>query len=840
MATRRFLSFSFTGLFFVLMLQPPVRALDWTVDITADENDASCALGDCSLREAIAAAGDGDTIHFALPGSPPWTITLTGALGQLLIADDITIAGPPGASLLAVSGANLIRVMTVQVGATVAVSGLTLRNGEAKFLTDKHGGCLKVLGEATFTVSRFENCQAWNGGVSSHSAGGDGGGVYVAAGGIFTGSLLVFSGDVAGVGGGSLDPPTVVFAGGRGGALANAGSASLSQTTVTGCTSGAGGGPWGPGGDGGGIANLTGGVLLLDATTLSGNRSGDGAVFSLSGADGRGGGLFCEANCTLNNVTLSGNAIGTSPTGAVAQGGGLFVSGGTTRLRNVTVAGNTANSTGGGIARSGGTIRPRNSLFAGNTGGASPDCVSAAAGVVTEGYNLIRVNNGCQNSFAGTDQEGTPATPLEPLLAALAANGGPTETRSLGAGSPAIDRGDPLGCASWNPVLAQDEPMVVDQRGELRPTDGDGDADATCDVGAFEVAAVPPVQHLLAVTLAGAGAGRVTSVPAGIDCPGDCDESWVLTQNVELAATPDPGSVFIGWSGDCAGSGACSFDMSVDRAVTATFGLARTLDVVIAGAGGGTVASVPAGIACPADCTEEFADGTAVALFATPAAGSFFSGWSGSCSGSGGCDLILSANRAVTATFGLARTLDVTLAGAGSGSVASVPAGIACPGDCTEAYADGTAVALTATPAAGSFFSGWSGSCSGSAGCDLTMSANRAVTATFGLLRTLDVTLSGTGSGSVASVPLGIACPGDCTEAYADGTAVTLTATPGAGSSFIGWSGSCSGSGDCDLTMSANRAVAATFAGFTIFADGFASNDPCEWSSNVGGTVCPP
>ena len=666
--------------------QPPVRALDWTVDITADENDASCAPGDCSLREAIAAAGDGDTILFALPGSPPWTIPLTEALGQLLIADDITLTGP-GAALLAVSGANLVRVMTVQVGATVAVSGLTLRNGEAKTSADKHGGCLKVLGAATFTASRFENCQAWNGGVTSNTAGGDGGGVYVAAGGLFTGSLVVFSGDVAGVGGGSLDPPTAVFAGGRGGALANAGSASLSQTTVSNCTAGAGGGPWGPGGDGGGIANLSGGVLLLEATTLSGNRSGDGAVFTLVGADGRGGGIFCQGDCTLNNVTLSGNAVGTSATGAAAQGGGLMVIAGTTRLRNVTVAGNTANSTGGGIARSAGTIRTRNSLFAGNTGGASPDCASAAAGVVTEGYNLIRVNNGCASSFSGTDQEGTSAVPLEPLLAALAANGGPTETRSLGAGSPAIDGGDPLGCASWNPLLAQDEPMVVDQRGELRPTDGDGDTVATCDVGAFEAAAVAPVQHLLEVTVAGAGAGtrhqrsRRHRLPRGL--------RRVVGADAErrLAATPDPGSVFIGWSGDCAGSGACSFDMSVDRTVTATFGLScATLDVALAGAGSGSVASDPAGIACGSDCSEAYANGIVVTLTATPAPGSYFIGWSGSCSGSGGCDLTMSANHAVTATFGLLRMLTVTLAGSGEGSVASDPAGIACGSDCSEAY----------------------------------------------------------------------------------------------------------------------------------------------------------
>jgi CSLREA domain-containing protein len=651
MAIRRSMFFSFTGLFFVLFCVPPVRALDWTVDIAADENDASCAAGDCSLREAIAAAGNGDTVLFALPGPSPWTITLTAALGQLVLANDIAVTGP-GATLLAVSGANLVRVMTVQAGATVTLSGLTLRNGEAKSSGDKHGGCLKVLGEAIVNASRFESCQAWNGGISSNTPGGDGGGVYVAAGGVFTGSLLGFSGDLAGAGGGALSPPTV-FAGGRGGALANAGTATLTQTTVANCSAGAGGGPYGPGGEGGGLANLTGGVLRLDGSTLSGNRSGDGATFmGASGADGRGGGLFCAGDCTLNNVTLSGNEVGTSAVGAAAQGGGLFVSAGTTRLRNVTVAGNVANSTGGGLARSGGTIRTRNSLFAGNTGGSSPDCASAATGVVTEGYNLIRVNNGCASSFSGTDQEGTGAAPLEPLLAALAANGGPTETRALGAGSPAIDRGDPSGCASWNPLLAQDEPMVADQRGELRPTDGDGDAVATCDAGAFEAAAVAPVQHLLTVTVAGAGSGDVASVPAGIACPSDCTESWVLTQSVELAATPAPGSYFVGWSGDCSGTGACSFTMSADRAVTATFGPLHTLVVAVAGAGSGGVTSVPDGIACPVDCSEAYPDGTTVSLTATPSAGSFFVGWSVGCTGSGSCEPVLDADLSVTATFG--------------------------------------------------------------------------------------------------------------------------------------------------------------------------------------------
>ena len=277
--------------------------------------------------------------------------------------------------------------------------------------------------------------------------------------------------------------------------------------------------------------------------------------------------------------------------------------------------------------------------------------------------------------------------------------------------------------------------MAVDQRGEPRPTDGDGDTVATCDVGALEAAAGPPVQHLLDVTLAGAGAGSgAPAFPLASTVPGDCDESWDLTQNVELTATPDPGSYFVGWSGDCAGAAACSFAMSVDRAVTATFGLLRTLDVALAGPGSGSVASVPGGIACPGVCSHEYADGTAVALTATPGPGSYFAGWSGDCTGTGACNLALSANRSATASFGLLRTLSVTLAGPGSGSVASVPGGIACPGDCSEAYAEGLAVTLSATPAVGSFFLGWSGDCSGSDTCQPVLTADRAVTATFGSL----------------------------------------------------------------------------------------------------------
>ncbi len=157
------------------------------------------------------------------------------------------------------------------------------------------------------------------------------------------------------------------------------------------------------------------------------------------------------------------------------------------------------------------------------------------------------------------------------------------------------------------------------------------------------------------------------------------------------------------------------------------------------------------------------------------------------------------------------RTLTVQTQGAGTGTVTGP--GISCPGDCTETYANGQQVILTATPAAGSSFGGWSGACSGSGPCQLTMDADKQATATFNLNpaspRTLTVQTQGAGTGTVTGP--GISCPGDCTETYANGQQVILTATPAAGSSFGGWSGACSGSGPCQLTMDADKQATATF-----------------------------
>jgi hypothetical protein len=76
---------------------------------------------------------------------------------------------------------------------------------------------------------------------------------------------------------------------------------------------------------------------------------------------------------------------------------------------------------------------------------------------------------------------------------------------------------------------------------------------------------------------------------------------------------------------------------------------------------------------------------------------------------------------------------------------------------------------------------------------------------------TLSVTRTGSGNGTVTSDQVGVSCGADCQQGYASGTAVTLTAEAGTGSSFLGWGGDCSGTGSCTVTMSESRNVAAAF-----------------------------
>jgi hypothetical protein len=160
-----------------------------------------------------------------------------------------------------------------------------------------------------------------------------------------------------------------------------------------------------------------------------------------------------------------------------------------------------------------------------------------------------------------------------------------------------------------------------------------------------------------------------------------------------------------------------------------------------------------------------------------------------------------------------AHALHVLKAGTGAGTVTSADPGINCGATCNATFTDGTNEVLTATPATGSRFAAWTG-CDNPSGatCTMSMTADKTVTATFNVQRTLSVAKTGSGSGTVSSSPAGIDCGGACSAPFDDGATVTLTAAPAGGSTFSGWSGGgCSGTGTCVVTLGSDQSVSAAF-----------------------------
>src|SRR5207244_2384756 len=161
---------------------------------------------------------------------------------------------------------------------------------------------------------------------------------------------------------------------------------------------------------------------------------------------------------------------------------------------------------------------------------------------------------------------------------------------------------------------------------------------------------------------------------------------------VTLTATPSTGWGFTGWSGDTtATTNPLSLVMTRDRSLTATFVL-NQYSLTVTTSGSGSVARNPD--------QASYAYGTAVSLTATASTNWHFAGWSGdTTTATNPLSLVITRDRNLTATFALdTHMLNVTVVG--SGSVARNPD--------LAAYDHGTVVTVTATPATGWQFTGWS------------------------------------------------------------------------------------------------------------------------------------
>lgn len=178
-----------------------------------------------------------------------------------------------------------------------------------------------------------------------------------------------------------------------------------------------------------------------------------------------------------------------------------------------------------------------------------------------------------------------------------------------------------------------------------------------------------------------------------------------------------------------------------------------------------------------------------------------------------------------TASAGESYRLTVEVTGAGNGIVISIPAGINCPGVCSAQFPAGTVVTLTPLASPPPFgyetrFLGFSGACTGTA-CSVTMNQGRTVAASFTLVpgvTTLTVVKSGPDSGGLfihSMIPpvstTGIYCGEVCSYDFQIGSTVTLYVVVAVGTTFTGWSGACTGTAECVITITGPVTVTATY-----------------------------
>ena len=415
-------------------------------------------------------------------------------------------------------------------------------------------------------------------------------------------------------------------------------------------------------------------------------------------------------------------------------------------------------------------------------------------GSVTNGIAAGAVN------FAGVNQ----STPFGTANSAFATSGtAPTVTLTGLTGNELIFDNVFMGASSSSQTLAPAASSgqtqlwipayVANLRGSAstKPASGSSSVTMSWTAGssaAWAIAAVPiipnveTISHTLEISASPSGGGS-TNPTVGT-------HTYSAGAEVDITATSASGYEFTGWSGDCSGTSTCHVTMDADKSVTANFALiTKTLTVAVSPTGSGTTS--------PTVGTHTYTMGTGVDITAEAASGYTFTGWSGACTGTGSCHVTMNEDKTVTANF---ETINKTL------TVVVVPAlgGTTSPTAGTHTYAKGTGVDITATPASGYTFTGWTGDCSGSATCHVTMDADKSVTANFVAIdKTLTVEVTPTGGGSTD--------PSIGTHVYTAGTGVDITATPASGYTFTGWSGACSGTATCHVTMDADKTVTANF-----------------------------
>jgi CSLREA domain-containing protein len=473
----------------VLLHPESVQAATFVVSTTDDAPhaspvNASCTStlpgNPCTLRAAVQAAnflGGANTINLGVAG----TYTLTS--GQLTLTASITIMNTSGGTVV-LSGNNTGRVFQINSGFQVAISGVTIRDGNADFgggginvsgasltlndliltsNTAKEGGAIYNDSTSTLTMSSVtirhnistgtfggglfnsgttradmvtitDNSAAYGGGIAN-----EGGRLELTNADISNNTTINNGGGIDNGNGGALTARKVKINNNTaraGGGMANFDTATLTDVALSGNSATS---------VGGGVANENGAALTFNSSTIDNNTTNEGGGFH-NGA---------RSNLTLTNVTISGNL-------ARINGGGIDnINNSAVTLTNTTITNNTA--IGGGAVHNLAAVILKNTIIANSSIGSN--CQGSATPPVTSQGSNLDSGHSCGLTAVGDLSD------TDPRLGPLADNGGFTQTHTLLPGSPAI-----------NAVVNPCPPPATDQRGTTRPQ-------ATrCDIGAVELA----------------------------------------------------------------------------------------------------------------------------------------------------------------------------------------------------------------------------------------------------------------------------------------------------------------------------------------------------------------
>lgn len=353
-----------------------------------------------------------------------------------------TTGGPTAGGGIYSENAGTITITNTIISGNTATAGIGNPFGGAAF-----GGGIEVSGTTTMTLNNSQIVN--NSAIANANSTGAGGGITV----ITPRAILSINNSI--ISGNAANPASKF---GTGGGIYSTGTITITDSTLSGNA----------GGSGGAVNINGGGTFNLIRSTVSGNSA---TASSTSGGIDNASGILNVTNSTISgNVT---NGTDGNNGGGIRNSIGAII--GITTLTNATITNNSAagNNSASGVINTNGTVNVKNTIIAGDVNNATvPDVFNNAgtygSGFVSQGYNLIG-NVGAMTGFtAPGDQTGTFAAQIDPSLASLADNGGPTSTHALRSGSPAINAGDNTNATA------------TDQRGFARIVGG------TIDIGAYE------------------------------------------------------------------------------------------------------------------------------------------------------------------------------------------------------------------------------------------------------------------------------------------------------------------------------------------------------------------